>query len=220
MRVRWYCTVFCLNGVLTIIASRWSRQPLVYFWTIPGTVVVGQAMAAGTTWPETVGGFVMAALLLVALGLTRQVDRVMHLLPMPIVMAMVAGVFLRFGTDLVLAVDRDLAVAGPMVVAFVAVSAVPRLARWLPAVLVALAVGAVAVSLADRPAVEVSGRWLIDPVWTTPAFTGSAFIELTIPLLITVLVVQNGQGMAVLRAAGHDPRMNQVTRKVTSAPVT
>jgi len=207
----WVSAVFCLNGVLTIIASRWSRQPLVYFWTIPGTVVVGQAMAAGTTWPETVGGFVMAAVLLVALALTRQVDRVMHLLPMPIVMAMVAGVFLRFGTDLVLAVDRDLAVAGPMVVAFVAVSAVPRLARWLPAVLVALAVGAVAVSLADRPAVEVSGRWVIDPVWTTPAFTGSAFIELTIPLLITVLVVQNGQGMAVLRAAGHDPRMNQVT---------
>ncbi|MEU1596478.1 benzoate/H(+) symporter BenE family transporter [Streptomyces sp. NPDC005708] len=207
----WVSAVFCLNGVLTIVASLWSRQPLVYFWTIPGTVVVGQAMSAGTTWPEVVGGFCMAAVLLVLLGLSGQVDRVMRLLPMPIVMAMVAGVFLSFGTDLVRAVDTDLAVAGPMVIAFIVVSAVPRLARWLPAVLVALAAGAVAVLLGDHTGAGLSGRWLVHPVWTTPRFTGSAFVELTIPLLVTVLLVQNGQGMAVLRGVGHEPRMNQVT---------
>nr|WP_167414044.1 benzoate/H(+) symporter BenE family transporter [Streptomyces carpinensis] len=54
-------------------------------------MVVGQARSAGTTWPEVVGGFCMAAALLVLLGLSGQVDRVMRLLPMPIVMAMVAG---------------------------------------------------------------------------------------------------------------------------------
>ena len=36
-------------------------------------------------------------------------------------------------------------------------------------------------------------------------------IELVVPLAITVLVVQNGQGIAVLRAAGHDASVNAVT---------
>jgi benzoate membrane transport protein len=36
-------------------------------------------------------------------------------------------------------------------------------------------------------------------------------IELVVPLAITVLVVQNGQGIAVLRTAGHDVPVNMVT---------
>jgi benzoate membrane transport protein len=36
-------------------------------------------------------------------------------------------------------------------------------------------------------------------------------IELVVPLAITVLVVQNGQGIAVLRAAGHEAPINAVT---------
>ena len=36
-------------------------------------------------------------------------------------------------------------------------------------------------------------------------------IELVVPLAITVLVVQNGQGIAVLQAAGHQPPINTAT---------
>ena len=36
-------------------------------------------------------------------------------------------------------------------------------------------------------------------------------IELVVPLAITVLVIQNGQGVAVLRAAGHQPPVNAIT---------
>ena len=36
-------------------------------------------------------------------------------------------------------------------------------------------------------------------------------VELVVPLAITVLVVQNGQGFAVLRAAGHAPPINAMT---------
>ena len=39
----------------------------------------------------------------------------------------------------------------------------------------------------------------------------AAIVELVVPLAITVLVVQNGQGIAVLRAAGHEPPVNAIT---------
>ena len=52
------------------------------------------------------------------LGLSGWVRRAMDAVPMPIVMAMVAGVFLRFGVDLVLAFEARLLIALPMTVVF------------------------------------------------------------------------------------------------------
>jgi benzoate membrane transport protein len=43
-----------------------------------------------------------------------------------------------------------------------------------------------------------------------PQFSWQAMVELVVPLAITVLVVQNGQGFAVLRAAGHSPPINAI----------
>jgi benzoate membrane transport protein len=207
----WVFAVFALNGVLTIAASLFHRQPLCFFWTMPGTVLVGEALAGGTTWPEVVGAYLLTALLMLVIGLTGQVDRIMGLLPMPVVMAMVAGVFLQFGLNLVVAVDRDVAITAPMVVAFVASSAVPALGRWMPPILAAMITGALAVLLTGRLEQDaLEGRWLVSPLWQTPVFAWSAAAELVVPLAITVLVVQNGQGMAVLRAAGHRPPMNWV----------
>ena len=40
---------------------------------------------------------------------------------------------------------------------------------------------------------------------------GGAMFELVVPLAITVLVVQNGQGIAVLKAAGHEPPVDAIT---------
>jgi benzoate membrane transport protein len=48
-------------------------------------------------------------------------------------------------------------------------------------------------------------------VLQVPQWSVQALVELVVPLAITVLVVQNGQGVAVLRAAGHDAPVNAIT---------
>lgn len=207
----WVFSILAFNGLLTIVSSWLFRQPLGFFWTIPGTVVVGTAFAS-LSWPEIVGAYVLTALLMLVVGLTGHVDRVMSLLPMPVVMAMVAGVFLGFGLDLVRAVVTDPAVAAPMVLVFLLATAVPAVGRLLPPILGALLAGVVAVALTGGMETGAfTGTWLVRPVLTAPEFTGAAAIELVVPLALTVLVVQNGQGMAVLRDAGHRPPMNFVT---------
>lgn len=207
----WVFAVFVLNGLLTVVVSWGYRQPLAFFWTIPGTVVVGQGLTT-LPWAEVLGAYVLSALVMLGIGLTGRVDQLMRLLPMPVVMAMVAGVFLRFGTDLVRAVDRDVAVAAPMVLAFVLATALPRLGHWMPPILAALVAGAAVVLLSGRtdPG-AATGPWLAAPVLQAPAFSWAAAVELVVPLVITVLVVQNGQGMAVLQGAGHRPPMNAAT---------
>ena len=205
----WVFGVFLFNGILTVLMCWLYRQPLAFFWTIPGTVLVGPALGH-LSFAEVVGAFFATGALILVLGLTGWVRRVMDLIPMPIVMAMVAGVFLRFGTDLVHALG-DAVVAVPMVAVFLLLSAWTSLGRRIPPILAALVVGAVAVAVSGRfhPG-PISGGITI-PALQVPQWSLQAMIELVVPLAITVLVVQNGQGIAVLRSAGHAAPVNAVT---------
>ena len=130
---------------------------------------------------------------------------------MPIVMAMVAGVFLRFGTGLVHAVRDDFAVAAPMVVVFILLSLSRQAGRWLPPLIGAMIAGALAIFIAGSfDAQSQDLLVLAPPNFYLPAFSWPAMVELVVPLAITVLVVQNGQGFAVLSAAGHRPPVDAI----------
>lgn len=203
----WVFAIFLSAGAATVLMSMIYRQPLGFAWSIPGTVLLGPSLQH-LSFAEVVGAFFSAGVLILALGATGVVRRLMAAIPLPIVMAMVAAVFLRFGTDIVASTRDDPAVAVPMVVAFLVLTAVPVLGKYLPPVLGTLAVGIVSVALSGRFIIEAGGPLFASPVFTAPAFTWVAQLELVIPLALTVLVVQNGQGAAVLKAAGHNPPIN------------
>jgi benzoate membrane transport protein len=207
----WIFGVFFINGLITVLFCWLYRQPLALFWTIPGTVLVGQSLTH-LTFAEVVGAYFVTGVLMLVLGATGWVKRVMELVPLPIVMGMVAGVFLRFGLDLVHAVFADTAIAGPMVVIWLLLTAVPMLGRRCPPIIGALVVGALATLVVGRFDTSTPLQFeLIRPVVQRPAWSLAAMVELVVPLAITVLVVQNGQGFAVLKGAGHDAPVNAVT---------
>ena len=206
----WLFGSFFINGLISIAFCLRYREPLVFFWTIPGAVLVGPALGH-LTFPEVIGAYLGCGALMLALGLTGWVRRCTEAAPMPIVMAMVAGVFLRFGTGLVHAVRDDIAIAAPMVLAFIFLSFSRRFGRLLPPLIGALIVGAVAIVVTgsfDSKNQEM--LTITPPTMYLPAFSWRAMVELVVPLAITVLVVQNGQGFAVLSAAGHKPPINAI----------
>lgn len=204
----WVFAIFLSAGLATVVMSLLYRQPLGFAWCIPGTVLLGPSLQH-LSFPEVVGTFFVSGLLILALGSTGLVRRIMAAIPMPIVMAMVAAVFLRFGTDIVASSQANPIIAGPMVLAFVILTAVPFLGRYLPPVLGTLVVGVIAVAASGQFSLEAgAGPIFATPVFTAPEFTWASQLELVVPLAITVLIVQNGQGVVVLRAAGHKPPVN------------
>jgi len=206
----WIFGSFFINGIISIIFCWRYRQPLAFFWTIPGTVLVGPALDH-LTFPEVIGAFLATGLLMLVLGLSGWVRRCMEAVPMPIVMGMVAGVFLRFGLDLVFAIRDDFWIAAPMTAAFLVLNASPRLGRLMPPLIGALIVGALAIAMLGTFNAPGTALALARPNLYTPVFSWRAMVELVVPLAITVLVVQNGQGFAVLKAAGHQPPINAIT---------
>ena len=204
----WIFGAFLGNGLLTLWLTYLYRSPQAYFWTIPGTVIVGDSLTH-LSFAEVIGAYLVTGVVVFALGWTGLIGRIMAVLPPTIVMAMVAGIFLRFGLDLIDASVTDPLIALPMVIIFVALSMSPRIASIAPPVAVAAVVGTIVAIASGKLAPGILDNGIISrPVFTAPEFSFAAIMELVVPLAITVVIVQNGQGVAVLKAAGHRPGVN------------
>lgn len=204
----WIFGAFLGNGVLTLLLTYLYRSPQAYFWTIPGTVLAGDALVH-LNFHEVVGAYLATAVLVFLLGWTGLIGKIMAVLPPTIVMAMVAGIFLRFGLDLITAATGDPLLTIPMILIFVALSALPKLAAIAPPVAIAAVVGTlIAIITGQLGSGILDNGAVATPVFIAPEFSWVAMTELVIPLAITVVIVQNGQGMAVLQAAGHKQGVN------------
>ena len=207
----WLFGCFFINGLISLAFCLAYRQPLVFFWTIPGTVLVGQALNH-LTFAQVIGAYYATGLLLLILGLSGWIRKCMDLLPMPIVMAMVAGVFLQFGLNLIYAIRDGFIIAAPMTAVFVLLSAVRPLGRMLPPLIGALTTGIVVIALSGTFKMGgTASSVFASPNLYAPDFSVAAMVELVLPLAITVLAVQNAQGLSVLETAGHNPPVNTVT---------
>jgi len=206
----WVFGAFFINGLISIFFCLAYRQPLAFFWTIPGTVLVVPALLQFSL-PQVVGAYIVTGLLMLALGLTGWVRRAMEAIPMPIVMGMVAGVFLQFGLDWVRAFQGDVVLAAAMTVVFLLASLHASIAARFPPLIVALIVGTAVIWHSGTFAPGLGeARFFAAPRLHLPEFSWPVIVELVVPIAITVLVVQNGQGVAVLKAAGHDAPTNAV----------
>src|SRR5437899_12121670 len=98
-----------------------------------------------------------------------------------------------------------------MCASFVALVPGHRIARLVPPLIAALAVGIIKRVVLGKFAAAPRAVACAHPNFYAPAFSWRAMVELVVPLAITVLVVQNGQGITVLRSAGHAPPVDAVT---------
>ena len=90
---------------------------------------------------DAAGGYLLAGILVLALGLSGIIGKVMRWIPLPIVMGMIAGALIRFGTGIVTSIQA-IPVMGFMALAGFLV--LPRLAKKVPPILGALVLGVIA----------------------------------------------------------------------------
>jgi benzoate membrane transport protein len=200
----WVFAAFFINGLATIALSAWLKTPVVFFWTIPGTVLIAP-VAVHYGFEAVVGTYWACAAVLLVLGCTNLVAAFERWVPLPVVMAMIAGIFVNFVAGIFQATLQALPLGGAMVVAYLWLlrrEAAGRVA--VPPILGAIAAG-VAVLLAGPTGAlaPVPPIYLATVVLVRPAFDVRAIADLLLPMLVTVLFVQNAQGIAVIRSAGY-----------------
>lgn len=203
---------FMVGGLLTLLLSTIYRTPLIHAWTIPGSAIAGVALLKGTPYSDIIGAYLVVGAIMAVLGLTGGFGWLMRRTPVPLVMAMIAGVFLKFGIWIVLAFEKTTWIALAATVAFLAITLRPMLARNFPPILAALiAAGAVAVATGQFQLQQPITRIIIEPVLFVPTWSSAALLDLVLPLLISVLALQNAQGIVILRSGGHNPPPDTIT---------
>ncbi|MCW5774032.1 MAG: benzoate/H(+) symporter BenE family transporter, partial [Rhodospirillaceae bacterium] len=207
----WISIAFGLGGVITFLMTYLYRQPLAMGWTIPGTAIAGAALLK-FSYPEIVGAYVVTGGLMLALGLSGGFKKVMEWMPQPIVMAMVSGLFLKFGVLAIDGFDKAPIVAVAAAAGFAVFTIIKPVSRYVPPVVAAMVAGGAAIAiLGDFHPRPGSGGVFADPVFFMPVFNEAALLDLVLPLLISVVVLQNAQGIGILRLYRHDPPPNTIT---------
>ncbi|AET94133.1 Benzoate membrane transport protein (plasmid) [Burkholderia sp. YI23] len=215
----WLFASIGINGLASIAISWKTRQPLLFLWTIPGAILAAPVIAQ-FGFGAAVGTYLVCAAVLLVLGVTNLVALLDRWVPMPIVMAMIAGLFIKY----VLAVVHS-TVAAPligvaMLMAFFGLMWLERRnAAPLPPLIGAMLAGAAMLfATGFQLPSHTGGAWIATPALVTPRFDLHAISQLLLPMLITVLFVQNAQGLAVTRASGYRTSLRLVT--ITSGVLT
>ena len=194
----WLLALGLAMGITSIGYSLWYRIPILTAWSTPGAALLATALLAYSPG-EAYGAFIMCAGLTVLSGVTGGFARLMHLIPLPLANAMLAGILLQFGLGIFTSLNSNpLLVSGMILLYLLGKRLLPRvamLAVLLGGALIAYAQGLLS---ADLP-----GWSLTTPVLTMPQFSLAALLGVALPLFIVTLSSQNLPGIAVLRSHGY-----------------
>jgi benzoate membrane transport protein len=209
--IGWIFAGYAFGGVLSILFSYVYRQPIGLAWSIPGTAMLLAAIDH-LSFAEAVGAYLVCGVIMTFLGLSGWIGWLTQRIPVPVVMGMVAGVFLPIGIGMVTSFADAPIVAGATVAGFVIVASIPAISQRFPPMLGALLAGVLAVIFAGEfNSAELGGDWIARPQLRAVSFSVAGMVELVPPLLISVIAIQNLQGFTVLGQAGHKPPINALT---------
>ena len=192
-------------GVTCIGLSLRYKMPVVTAWSTPGAAMLITS-TAGIAMPDAIGAFMVCAGLITLMGFSGWFERAIERIPLSLAAAMLAGVLLRFGLDVFVAMKTQFAMVFAMLCLYLAAR------RFLPryAVPMALALGlliAMSLGLLDFSGVELT---LAQPVLTRPTFSAAALIGVALPLFVVTMASQNVPGIAVMRASGYKPPVSPI----------
>lgn len=194
----WVAALCLAIAATTAILSIRHRMPIVTAWSTPGAALI--ATSQGITMEQAVGGFVLAAVLVLATAAFRPVNALMARIPTAIAAAMLAGVLFGFVLSLFEHLETSPALVLPLLTVFVVV----RLFSAAWAVLAVLVAG-VGLSYGLDLALPVGALSLSRFDVIHPVFDPVTLIGLGLPLYIVTMASQNLPGFAVLRAADYQP---------------
>jgi benzoate membrane transport protein len=204
----WIFVIWFAGAVASILLSLVYRIPIPITWTIPGLIYLG-TLSGQFSFPEIVGANLMAGVAIILLGLLGFGKKIMAWLPLPIVMGMFGGSILVYVTRMVSASVEDVLVAGVTLFAYLIARFVadPR----LPPMGAAVICGSVAVFLFGDTNFHV-GTWKL-PELTYPGmeFTISAFLGVSLPMVLLAIGLGNVQGLGFLLAQNYKIPVSIIT---------
>lgn len=205
--VSWIFAVYVFGGLNSLLLALYYKQPIVGAWSIPGAVLVADALGSFSL-SEMAGAYLVSSALVVLLALTGVLRRVMSWLPFPIIMAMIAGALIQFAIDVVKAGAATPWIVAASVAGYLFFS---RFIQRIPGVVGALVVGGMAAGMSGSITGSDIDVTLTAPALVMPSFDLGAILAVSVPLAVLVIGAENAQAIGTLMAATFRPPTNVMT---------
>jgi benzoate membrane transport protein len=200
--ISWIFAVYFFSGLLGIFLSLKYRQPIAGAHSIAGAVLVSGSLSFFTL-NEAIGAYLVAHILIIILGASSLIDKVMNWLPVPIVMGMIVGVMIRFATEMITAITISPLLAGAAILAFLLSTRLK-----VPPVLFALIISILLAVLTNEFKIQSISEGFVIPQLIMPVFSLDAIVSIGIPLALLIICTENAQATGVLMVQGYKPPNN------------
>lgn len=206
----WIFAIYVVGGITTIVLSLYFKQPIAFAFTIPGAVLVGSTLL-NHSFTDVLGAYIVTSVLILLISITKSTSKLMELVPLPIMLGMVAGVLLPFGINIFTSLLDEPFINGLGLFAFIGLTFYKRIGSIIPPMLGAICLSFIALFL-TKPIPTTDLHFSITlPSIFIPTFNISTMSELVIPLAVTVIAIQNAQGIAILQTSGYKPPIEALT---------
>lgn len=192
-------------AIASIVPSLVYRVPIATGWSTPGAAML-IAASHPPTLPEATGAFMLSAALVAVAGYSGWFERAMTRVPLALASAMLAGLLLRFGLDVFVAMKTELGLGLAMFATFV----VLRRLRPRYAVPTALVVGLVVAGARGLLHLGEVSLALATPVFVAPTLSWPTVVSVALPLFVVTMASQNAPGVAVIRASGFQVPVSRI----------
>lgn len=194
----WLSLCWIGSGLYAIFLSLRFGTPMIGAWSSSSAALLVTTFATHSI-AEAVGAYFIAAIGLLAIGLTGAYASIMRHVPKAITLAMLGGVLFAFGLKIfVVLPDSPL-----LVLAMLAAYLVARSFGWRAPAVPSLVVGFIIAALKHQlhnPHLHFS---IVHPTWVRPTFNLADVFTIALPLLLLTLSTQFAPGSAVIESNGY-----------------
>lgn len=208
--VAWVSVSYAFGGLIALVMSLYYKMPIAGAWAIPGFILVASTLETSSP-AEAFGGFWLAGLFVLLLGVTGAIRKVVRLLPTPVMMGMVAGILLQYPVGIVGSLQDSAVIAGAGLVGYIAFDRLGGLFRRLPGILGTVIFGIAAAVLVGQLSFSGLEFGFGAVAFTAPEFTLISLLSIAIPLTVLVVGAENMQATGILASLGFKPPVNSMT---------
>nr|WP_174505679.1 benzoate/H(+) symporter BenE family transporter [Acinetobacter sp. Marseille-Q1620] len=201
----WFWALGLGIGLCGLLLSWKYKYPVATSWSTAALALI-IATANNYSLYEAIGAFLICGLLTSVLGFLGIFQRAIAFIPQSLTSAMLAGVLLKFGIALFASLQNDLGFILALLIIYVFTK---RL--WPRYSIVLTMIGGVVLCPFFMEFHTPTLHWaLATPVFMMPDFTWSAFLGLALPLFVINMAAQYLPGIAMIKAYGYQPHVNQL----------
>jgi benzoate membrane transport protein len=200
----WLFACFAGSGIFGLFLSLRLRMPVIGAWSTPSVALLVTGLATHKV-SDAVGAYFISALLITIIGITGILERILSLVPRPVIMAMLGGVLFEFGVNIFKSLPNEpLIVIGMVLGYFLA-----RRFNWRAPVVTSMVVGLLLAFLTRKIHAPHLTPQIVHPVWLNPTFSITGLVTLALPLMLLTITTQYAPGMAVLTNSGYLAPVNR-----------